>query len=83
MQGLKEERKTRVPRAKFLRQRRDPATNYTLHDINDQHAKKVMSDSPGLVDFAIGLVIFVVNLPDEQVLFFGKFKLQMDCNQSC
>ena len=33
-------------------------------------AKKVMSDSPGLVDFAIGLVIFVVNLPDGQVLFF-------------
>ena len=47
-----------------------------------QRAKKVMSDSLGLVDFAIGLVIFVLNLPDEQVLFFlGKFKLQRDCNQ--
>ena len=35
-----------------------------------------MSDSPGLVDVAIGLVIFVLNLPDRQVLFFGgKFKL--------
>ena len=34
-----------------------------------------MSDSPGLVDFAIGLVIFVVNLPDEQVLFFGKIQI--------
>ena len=32
---------------------------------------------------AIGLVIFVLNLPDGQVLFFGKFKLQRDCNQSC
>ena len=42
-----------------------------------------MSDSPGLVDFAIGLVIFVLNLPDGQVLFFGEFKLQKDCNQSC
>ena len=43
-----------------------------------------MSDSPGLVDVAIGLVIFVLNLPDGQVLFFwGKFKLQKDCNQSC
>ena len=31
-----------------------------------------MSDSPGLVDFAIGLVIFVLNLPDGQVLFFWK-----------
>ena len=29
-----------------------------------------MSDSPGLVDFAIGLVIFAPNLPDGQVLFF-------------
>ena len=38
-----------------------------------------MSDSPGLVDFAIGLVIFVLNLPYGQVLlFFGKFKLQKD-----
>ena len=43
-----------------------------------------MSDSPGRVDFAIGLVIFVLNLPDGQVLvFFWKFKLQKDCNQSC
>jgi len=48
-----------------------------------QHAKKVVSDSLGLVDFAIGLVIFVLNLPNGQVLFFGKFKLQNDCNQSC
>ena len=45
-------------------------------------AKEVVFDSPGLLDFAIGLVIFVVNLPDGQVLFFGKFKLQKDCNQS-
>ena len=36
----------------------------------NQRAKKVMSDSPGPVDFAIGLVIFVLNLPDGQVLFF-------------
>ena len=36
-----------------------------------QRAKKVLSDSPGLVDFAIWLVIFVLNLPDRQVLFFG------------
>ena len=33
--------------------------------------KKVVSDSPGLVDFAIGLVIFVLNLPDGQVLFWA------------
>ena len=45
-----------------------------------------MSDSPGLGDFAIGLVNFVLNLPDRQELFFfggGEFKLQKDCNQSC
>ena len=34
--------------------------------------KKVVSDSPGLVDLAIGLVIFVLNLPDRQVLFLGE-----------
>ena len=37
-----------------------------------QRAKKVGSDSPGLVDFAIGLLIFVLNLPDRQVLFWGE-----------
>ena len=48
-----------------------------------QRAKKVVSDSPGLVDFAVGLVNFVLNLPNGQVTFLGKFKLQKDCNQSC
>ena len=37
-----------------------------------QRAKKVMSDNPGLVDFAIGLVL---NLPDRQVLFFWKIQI--------
>ena len=37
-----------------------------------------MLDSPELVDFAIGLVIFVLNLPDGQVLFFGEFKFQKE-----
>ena len=41
----------------------------------NQRAKKVVSYSPGLVDFAIGLVIFVVNLPDGQVLFFGEIQI--------
>ena len=43
-----------------------------------QHAKKDVSGSPGLVDFAIGLVICVLNsyLPAGQVQFLGKFKLQ-------
>ena len=41
-----------------------------------QHAKKVVSDSPGLVDFiAIRLVIFVLILPDRQVLFYGETQI--------
>ena len=36
-------------------------------------AKKVVSSSPGLVDFTIGLVIFVLYLSDGQVLFFSFF----------
>ena len=39
-----------------------------------QHAKKVVSDSAGLVDFAIGLVNSVFNLPKGQVMFFEEFK---------
>ena len=41
-----------------------------------QRAKKVVSDSQGLVDFAIGLVNSVINLPDGQVKSFAEFKLQ-------
>ena len=41
----------------------------------NQHAKKVVYDSPGLVDFAIGLVFFVLDLPDRQVLFFGEIQI--------
>ena len=40
-----------------------------------QRAKKVVSDSPGLVDFAIEVVIFVLNLPHGQVLFFGEIQV--------
>ena len=40
-----------------------------------QLAKKVVSDSLGLEDFAIGLVIFVLNLPDGQVLFYGEMQI--------
>ena len=39
-----------------------------------QRAKKVLSNIPGLVDFAIGLVNSVFNLPDGQVIFFEEFK---------
>ena len=38
-----------------------------------------MSNSPRLVDFAIGLVNSVINLPNGQVNFFEEFKLQKNC----
>ena len=41
----------------------------------DQHAKKVMSNSLGLVDFAIGLVSPVPNFPEGQVKFFGEIQI--------
>ena len=41
-----------------------------------QRSKKVVPDSPGLVDFAIGLVNSVINLPNGQVKVFKEFKLQ-------
>ena len=44
-----------------------------------QRAKKIVSDSPGLVDFAIGLVNSVINLPEGQVKFSKEFKLQKNC----
>ena len=47
-----------------------------IHPRFYQRAKKVLSDSPGLADFAIGLVNSVINLPDGQVNFFEEFNLQ-------
>ena len=48
-----------------------------------QRAKKVVSDSPcGLVDFVIGLVNFVLYLPNWQEKFFEEFKLQK-CEINC
>ena len=38
-----------------------------------QRVKKVVSDSPGLVDFIIGVVNSVLNLPSWQVKFFTEF----------
>ena len=44
-----------------------------------QRAKKVVSDSLGLVDFAIGLVNSVLNLPNGQVKYFEEFNLPKNC----
>ena len=40
---------------------------------------KVVSDSLGLVDFAIELVNSVLNLPDRLVKYFEEFNLQKNC----
>ena len=42
--------------------------------LSVQHAKKVVSDSPVLVDFAIRLLNSVFKLPDGQVMFFEEFE---------
>ena len=41
-----------------------------IQDHSEQRAKKVVSDGLGLVDFAIGLMNSVFNLPDGQVMLF-------------
>ena len=44
--------------------------------LNDpQRAKKLVSDRLGLMDFVIGLKIFLLKLHDRQVLFFGKIQI--------
>ena len=45
----------------------------------NQCAKKVVSNGTGLLDFAIVLVKYLINLPDGQVKFLGEFKLQKNC----
>ena len=49
-------------------------TTYSNNEAGDQRAKKAVSDSPGL-DFAIGLVNSVLNLPDGQVKIFRRSKI--------
>ena len=43
--------------------------------VGYQRAKKVVSISPGLVDFSIGSVIFVLNLPYRQMLFWAEIQI--------
>ena len=40
-----------------------------------QGVKKVLSDGLGLVDFATGLVISILNLPDGQMKFLGGIQI--------
>ena len=47
-----------------------------------KEAKKVVSDSEGRVDFAIGLMNSVLNLPYGKVKFFSRIqKFQKNCNK--
>ena len=48
----------------------NPSDQWMFFAFGPQRAKKVASDSPGLVDFAVGLVIFVLNL-----LFLGEIQI--------
>ena len=48
---------------------------YSMYIISSQRARKVVSDSPGLVDFAIGLVNSVLNVPDGQGKIFRRIKI--------
>lgn len=48
-----------------------------------QRVKKVVSYSPGLLDFAIGVHEFCCYFHNGQVRCFGELKLQTKCNQSC
>ena len=52
------------------------------HKLN-QRAKKAVSDSPGLVDFVIGLVNSVLNLPDEEVKFLRNINFRTTVKSIC
>ena len=55
---------------------------YALN-YSGQHANKVVSNSPGRAELAIRLVNPILDLPEGQVKFLGKFKLKKNCNQGC
>ena len=46
-----------------------------MFSMNVNQAECKGSCDLGLVDFAIGLVIFALNLPNGQVLFFGEIQI--------
>ena len=54
-------------------------TDNAQSKLTSQRAKKLVSDSLGPVDFALGLVNSVLNLPNGQVIFFEEFKLKKNC----
>ena len=68
----------KFPDSKFTNNFSDFGIQVALHKAKtelSQRAKKVVSDSPGLVDFAIGLVNSVLNLSDGQAKIFRRIKI--------
>ena len=65
----------------FRQIRHHQFTNFSFHLRVSSECKEssVVSDSPGLVDFAIRLLNSVINLPNGQVKFFDKFKFNIAC----
>ena len=57
----------------IMTEKENRSINNLLRSYN-QHAKKVVFDSPGLVDYATGLMNPVFNLPEGQVMFFEEFE---------
>ena len=45
------------------------------YGLSRQRAKKVVSDGLGQVDFAIGVVISILILPDGRMKFFGRIQI--------
>ena len=68
MAGAKERR---VGGEKCAREREKPP----FFSPQSPACKESRVRQPGLVDFATGLVFFVLNLPDGQVLFFGEIQI--------
>ena len=58
---------------------------FKVRNLHFQRAKKVVSNSLGLVNFVIGLVNSVLDLPDRQVKFFGEIHItaQHYCTTAC
>ena len=54
-----------------------------IRDVGEDPLSPALRDIQRLVNFAIGPVNFVLNLPIEQMKCFGEFTLQKNCNQSC
>ena len=54
------------------------------NDGSGQRTTKLMSGSPRLVDFAVGLVDFILHLPDGEVKVLGEFFLRkLIIHRSC